>query len=498
MIGANFTTFAACVRLGVVSLLLGGCTVGPDYHRPDATVPEQWAEASDKVSVAPVDAVQWWIVFHDEPLDRLVNQAARSNKDIQIAEARIREARAQRIIAGAAAFPTADVSGSYSRIKRSTSFSASGAGVSGVSGGSANAGATSGALDLFQAGLDASWEADVFGGVRRGVEAANANLAASQEDWRNVLVTLLGEVATNYIELRGSQRRLAVARDNIKTQQATVELTQGLLSAGLAGALEVAQAQAQLASTEAQVPTLEVSVKQSIHRLGVLLGSEPEALVEELSPERAIPPTPPQVPIGLPSELLRRRPDVRRAERQLAAATAQIGVATADLFPKFSLTGSIGYQSTKGSNLISPRNQYWTYGPAASWPLFDAGRIRANIEVQNALQEQALLTYESTVLMALQEVEDAIVAYSNSQAAHASLAQAVDANRQAAQIARELYQKGLVGFLNVLQSEGALYQAEDQLAQNDQQVASNLVALFKALGGGWEPPTGGERMTDGR
>jgi len=208
--------------------------------------------------------------------------------------------------------------------------------------------------------------------------------------------------------------------------------------------------------------------------------------LEELSQPGRLPAPPPDVPVGLPSDLLRRRPDIRRAERQLAAATARIGVAVADVFPRLALTGSYGYQSTKGSNLVSPRNEFWQWGPGLTQPLFAGGQIRGNIRVQNALQEQALTTYESTVLGALQEVEDSIVAYTDARAAHDSLVRAVEANHEAAQIAQDLYQKGLVDFLNVLQSAGSLYQTEDQLIQNEQQTLTNLVALFKALGGGWE------------
>ncbi len=481
-------------------LLLAGCEVGPDYQRPETAVPQQWAEGSDKVGTGPAEVIQWWTLFHDESLNSLIDRAVRSNKDIQMAQARIREARAQRIIAGAAGLPVLTAAGSYTRSKRSNAFFSSlgTSSSSGISGGSAFGGGGSGAIDLYEVGLDASWEIDLFGGVRRAVEAATASLEAAQEGERNTLVTLLGEVATNYFVLRGNQRRLAVARENIKTQQQTVELTQGLFAAGLNSELEVAQARTQLAATEAQIPAFETSIRQSIHQLGILLGAEPERLVQELLPEQPIPPVPPQVPVGLPSDLLRRRPDVRQAERQLAAATAQIGVATAALFPSFSLTGSGGYQSLKGSNLFLSTNQYWSYGPGLNWPLFQGGRVLANIEVQNALQQQALLTYESTVLTALQEVEDAIVAYSNSQAAETSLTQAVNSSRQAVQIARALYQKGLVNFLNVLQSQAALVLAEDRLAQNDQQVATNLVSLYKALGGGWESFADGGRKTDGR
>ena len=467
------------------SLFLAGCTVGPNYHRPQTSVPQTWAEKSSDLTTKSTDLARWWTLFNDEQLDRLVDRAQRFNKDLQLAEARIRQARAQRQVTASSTFPTLDATGSYSRIKRSSGLSSLGLGSTGGAGGFLPGGST-GALDLLQTGLDASWEIDVFGGVRRGVEAANADIAASQENLNDVLVTLLGEVATNYFELRGNQRRIEIARQNIQTQRQTVELAQGRFDAGLGSRLEVVQAEALLATTESQIPALDSAVKQSIHQLGVLLGSEPEALVQELSQSKPLAPVPPEVPIGLPSDLLRRRPDIRRTERQLAAATARIGVAVADLFPRLSLTGSAGYQGLKGSELVRPGNQFWTYGPGLTLPIFHGGQIRGNIRVQNALQEQAMITYESTVLTALQDVENAIAAYADAKGARDALTRAVDANREATHISQDLYQKGLTDFLNVLQSEGALYQAEDRLTQNEQQTLTALVAMFKALGGGWE------------
>jgi outer membrane protein, multidrug efflux system len=474
--------------LGTILLLflLGGCAVGPNYHQPEAPVPQSWAETSDTVTAEPVDLVPWWTVFNDAQLDRLVEQTLRSNKSLRLAEARILQARAQRIIAGAAGLPTLNATGSYTRLQRSqNAFSSAFAGPGGSTG-SIGSGALGLSGDLFEAGLDASWEVDVFGGVRRAVEAANADLAAAQEDFRDTLVTLLGEVATNYFQLRGTQRRIDVARENIDTQRKSVELTRGRFEAGLGSRLEVAQAEALRATTESQIPPLETTIKQSIYQLGVLLGVEPETLLQELAPPGPIPPIPPTVPAGLPSDLLRRRPDIRRAERQLAAATAQIGVAVAALFPSLSLTGAYGYQSMKSSNLFSPDSQFWNFGPSLSVPLFRGGQIRGNIQVQTALQKQALATYENTVLTALQDVENALVAHTQTQAARVSLARAVTANQEATRIAQDLYEKGLSDFLNVLQSEGALYQAQDRLIQNEQQAGTALVALFKALGGGWE------------
>jgi NodT family efflux transporter outer membrane factor (OMF) lipoprotein len=341
-------------------------------------------------------------------------------------------------------------------------------------------------VDLFQVGFDSSWEIDLFGGVRRSVEAANAQIQATEEDRRDILVILLSEVARNYVEVRGNQLRLAIARRNIDSQQQTVDLTQARFEAGLGSELEVAQAKAQLAATESLVPALETAARLAIHRIGVLLGQQPGSLLDELSIEAPIPLVPPEVPVGLPSDLLRRRPDIRLAERNLAAATALVGVATADLFPRFFLTGSLGQQTISFSDIALPESRFWSIGPTIRWPVFDAGRIRANIRVQDARQEQALVRYEQAVLLSLEEVENALVAYSKELARRRSLVESVDSNRRAVDISNELYSKGLVDFLNVLINQRSLYLAEETLAISDERVSTNLVALFKALGGGWE------------
>jgi NodT family efflux transporter outer membrane factor (OMF) lipoprotein len=265
-------------------------------------------------------------------------------------------------------------------------------------------------------------------------------------------------------------------------------LTSVRFEAGLASDLGVAQAEAQVSSTAAQIPNLESGIKQAVYRLDVLLGAQPGALMDELLPPGAIPGLPPEVLVGLPSELLRRRPDIRRAERQLAAATALIGAATADLFPRFSLIGLAGLQSVSASDWFSGPSRFWTIGPTISWPIFDAGRIRANIEVRNAQQEQALNLYESTVLTALQDVESALVNYSQEQVRHRWLANAVSANRRAAEMANELYIRGLNSFLNVLDAQRSLFISESDLAQSEASMAANLVSLYKALGGGWDSP----------
>jgi multidrug efflux system outer membrane protein len=462
-------------------VLLAGCTVGPDYREPKLATPANWQEAQQKgVDIRPAELTQWWTSFNDPLLNSLVERAVKSNLDLRIAEARIREARASRAVTASGLWPTLDVSASYSRNRTSENslmFPSQG----GVGGSGFN-------LDrnLYDTAIDASWEIDVFGGVRRGVEAADATIAASVESRRDVLVTLLGDVAKNYIDLRGFQRRLAVARANLKAQQDTWELTRIRFQAGLTSDLEVAQAEAQVNTTAAQIPTLESALKQAAYSLDLLLGLSPGALWNDLANETRIPSLPPEVLVGLPSDLLRRRPDIRFAERELAAATAQVGSAMADLFPKFSLTGLAGLQSISASDWFTGRSRYWSIGPTVTWPIFDAGRIRANIEIRNAQQEQALNQYEKTVLAALGDVEKSLVSYSREQMRQRSLAEAVAANRRAVEMANELYVRGLNDFLNVLDTQRSLYAAENDLAQSETTMASNLVALYKALGGGWE------------
>jgi NodT family efflux transporter outer membrane factor (OMF) lipoprotein len=340
--------------------------------------------------------------------------------------------------------------------------------------------------NLFQAGFDANWEIDVFGGVRRAVEASEADIQAAEEAQRYVLVSLLSEVGRNYIEARSGQRRLAIAHENIVSQRDTLELTRTRFNAGLTSELDVAQAESQLATTQSQVPLLEVLVKQAIHRLGVLLGQPPESLLDELNREAPIPTLPPQVPVGLPSDLLERRPDIRRSERELAAATARIGVATSELFPRFSLTGSFGSQTDDMQHFLDRKSLFWSVGPTMSWPVFDAGRIRANIDMQDARQQQALMMYQQAILIALEEVENTLVAYRQEQVRHKHLTTAVQANRRAVDVAHERYTKGLADFLSVLESQRALYVTEDAMVQSEGQAVGSLIALYKALGGGWE------------
>jgi multidrug efflux system outer membrane protein len=467
----------------ILLTMLFGCAVGPDYHPPKTEVPPDWdGQAAvtpahpSKTTTDPVTLVEWWNAFNDPTLSSLMEMALRANLDVRQAEARIRQARAARGVAGAPLWPQVDASAIYQRSQGSSET------------GGGGAIATAGGLrELFQVGLDASWELDIFGGTRRNLEAATADLKAAVEDRRDVLITLAGEVGTNYLNLRGFQQQIAIAKKNLEAQKKTADITHRRFEAGFVSRLDVANADAQVATTEAQIPLLESSARAAIYRLGVLLGREPAVLANELSRGSSIPLTPPEVPVGLPSDLVRRRPDIRRAEAQVHAATARIGVATADLFPRFNLTGSFGFSSsdlTKLGNLSN--SKFWSLGPSVTWPVFAGGRIRANIEVQNALQEQALIAYQKTVLTALQDVETALVAYAKEQEHQKSLAAAVASNRQAVDLSMKLYVAGKTDFLNVLNAQRSLFLTEDALTLSTRTLGTNLIALYKALGGGWE------------
>ncbi len=450
-----------------------GCAVGPDYKPPEVNAPASYQPNQGGITNARVQDMEWWKTFNDEKLDSLIQRAVKTNLDLRIALGRLHEARALRSASLWDLGPTINILSSYTkeqRSKNSLTFPISQL-----------------RTELYDAQFDASWEIDIFGGKRRAVEAATAGLAAAKEDHGDVLLSVLSEVARNYVDFRGYQYRIVILGKNVAAQSEILELTISRFKAGLTSELDVSQARAQLATTQSQLPVLVTSAKQTAYQLAVLLGQEPAALLSELSGNVPIPSVPPVVPVGLPSDLLRRRPDVRRAERQLAQATANIGVATAEFFPKISLTGSAGYQSLHGSNWFSDSSGLWSIGPSVSWRLLDFGRVKAQIKVANAQQEQALATYEQAVLIAFQDVENALVAYANEKVRFSSLTEAVAANSESLALSKDLYTKGLVDFSNVLDSERSLYDTEDQLADSRRAVTENLVSLYKALGGGWAP-----------
>ncbi|MBI1319823.1 MAG: efflux transporter outer membrane subunit [Candidatus Hydrogenedens sp.] len=506
-------------------LTTAGCVSGPDYVRPEVPTPDAWeTELAGGAEAAEVAIVPWWHTLNDPVLEDLIARAVDNNLDLKIAEARVREARAARGIVAADGLPSLGLSGSYRVAQSPEQQRASGGspvsvGASvGPNGLTRNlsyrgenatltrtvsaAGATNGITvtpgggmdapdrtqDMFALGFDASWELDLFGRVQRAVEAADASIEAEEARLRNLHVSLAAEVALNYLDYRMAQGRLDIARRNIDAQRESLRLTRARFDAGLSSEFDAVRSEAQLASFESQVPLLETQRETSLHRIGVLLGDTPGSLAETLANSAPMPIAPEHVPVGLPSELLQRRPDIQTAERELAAATARIGVAMAEQFPKFTLTGGVGVQSLGlGTGMLDAANRVWSVGPGVSFPIFQGGRIRANIDVQNIRQEQALLGYEQTILLALEEVENGLVGFAREQERRKSLAEAVDANQRAVRLANARYNNGLEDFLSVLTAQAQVFESEDRLLQSESLVLMQLVALYKALGGGWEP-----------
>jgi outer membrane protein, multidrug efflux system len=478
-----------------ICLALWGCAVGPNYKAPKVDAPDQFSEIgsatqpttepaagpSTQASTRP-DYQSWWETLNDPELNCLIARAVQTNPDVLAATARIREARGERGVVTSGLFPQINATGSYTHTRDSQNLP----GISELSGGSSGFQFSGLEADLWQAGFDATWEIDVFGGTRRAIESASANVQAAVWDRRDVLVSLLAEVAVNYIELRGSQRELQIAQGNLGSQQQTLDLTRRRAEGGLVPYLDVAQQEAQVATTAATIPTFEAQIRLAIHHLGVLLGESPGALSDELSVVAPIPVGPSSVPPGVPSELLRRRPDVRRAERQLAAATAQIGVAVADFFPQFSVTGAMGTASQQIKKLFDYTSRSYDIAPGVTWDIFDAGKVYSNVKVQNALQAEALQTYRKAVLQSFQDVDDSLVSFNREQVRLQALREAVVANQRAVDLSTELFEKGSADFLSVLDAQRSLFAAEDAMAQSEEQVSANLVSLYKALGGGWQ------------
>ena len=467
----SITLFAAVILIG--------CAVGPDYLPPEPAFSPAWYSPLEggltSGDTDPRMLANWWTTLNDPELSGLIERAVAGNLDLKKAWAKVREARARRGISRSGLFPTLDVTGSATRSSSSKET------------GSGNT------RELYAAGFDAGWEVDIFGGVQRSIEEAEANLQASREGLRDVLVSLVSEVALNYVEARTYQARLVVAEANLKTQQETYELTRWRYEAGLSDELALEQGRYNLESTRSQIPTLRSGLEETKNRLAVLLGERPGMIHKELKERKPIPVTPLEVAVGVPADTLRRRPDIRKAERELAAQTARIGVATADLYPRFTLKGSIGLEALSLGNLISYGSRTSGIGPRVSWAIFDAGAIRKNIEVQSALQEQALIQYETVVLSALEEVENALIAYASEQVRRQSLLEASQAAQRAAKLARDRYAAGLIDFQVVLDAERSLLSLQSQMAESDGKVTSNLIALYKALGGGWPSLTADDK-----
>ena len=468
---------AAPARLGApIALLalaagLAGCAVGPNYVKPDSQVAPQFEGARDGAFSGADAQGKFWTQLGDDTLNQLVDEALQANHDLRMAVGRLVEARALRREAGFDLAPTVTAAGGYTRERLPALASPTGTLLQG---------------HLYDAGFDAFWELDFFGRVRRGLEARHAEVEGAEASLRDAQVSVTAEVARTYFELRGAQTQLAVARRNVDNQRETAGLTQVRLDAGRGTELDTSRARSQLSTTLATIGPLQAQVARSIHRLAVLTGREPNALNDLLTPPRELPDLPQITAVGDPAALLRRRPDIRVAERSLAASTARVGVAIGDLFPKVTFTGNFTYTATEPAYLGQSSTRGYVIGPAISWPAFDLGRVRAQIAGSRARADVALAGYEQTVLRALEETENALVTHARTRD---SLKDAQDAAREsltAARIARTRYEGGMVDFLEVLDAERTQLAAEDRLAQVRTDAATSLIAVYKALGGGWE------------
>jgi multidrug efflux system outer membrane protein len=460
-------------ELMVLAVLLSGCAVGPDYRTPIVNFPSRWSSDRTRQAPGPAHLSRWWSRLNDPLLDALIDEATASNLDVATSKAKIREARYSLQQTTAGLFPSVTGSGSATQNKSGTSTSDT----IGVSGSPYN---------QFQAGFDSSWELDLFGGTRRGVEAAARNLEASEDDLQTTLLTLVGDVAAYYVDARGYQARIALARRTAASQRETAALTRTKFEAGSASAADAAKAVAQASSTEANVPSYEAAYAADVHRLGILLGREPLALTQTLARTAPIPTPRMPLPKGIPADILLTRPDVRAAERRLAQATAKIGQAEAALYPSVSLTGSVSTSALKLGDLAKYSSVGWSFGPSVSVPIFDAGKLRAAVGVSQAQRDRYHAAFHADVLTALEDVENAIVSLNSERTRARQLTDAATNYREATRLSRSLYQNGSSSLLDVLDSERSLYSSEDSLLQSRVAVAKDYVALAKALGGGWD------------
>jgi multidrug efflux system outer membrane protein len=457
----------------LVLTVVAGCSVGPNYHSPQFAVPPVFANGGQTNYSAGDTIVGWWRGFNDAELNRLVEMAIGSNLDLTVATANLRQARALHLGAVSDFFPVAEGQASYSNIKYSQASLFNTPGVTRQQ-------------ELYDVGFDAAWELDIFGRVRRSVEASLAFVQAAEANRRDVWVSLVSEVARNYFELRGLQNELAVLQRNAENQKQTLKITQARLDAGSGTDLDVARARAQFNDTMASLPPTESALTRAIHRLGVLTGHLPTALNAELTVPAPMPKLPPVVNIGNPEQLLRRRPDIRAAERNLAGTTAEIGVAVADLFPRVTFNGTIGLQAESFTGLGGPASDTRSFGPSITWAALDYGHVRSRIKSAGAQAEGYLARYQETVLTSLEETENALVDFGRDRIRLDFLEQSVQASQSAANLARQRYENGAADFLTVLDAERVLLEAQDQLAQTETQTATAMVAVYKALGGGWE------------
>ncbi|MBN3852113.1 efflux transporter outer membrane subunit [Paraburkholderia sp. Ac-20340] len=506
------------ISMNILAAAMSACTVGPDFKPPEANAPASWnalqtqpadTQASSNPSVESDPDPRWWQSFHDPVMDTLIARAVHGNPDLRIAVVRIAEARAQTQQAASQGLPNVRASASYEREQLGAKGILESAGVynkvdslgapdSPINTLAPGAGAAvergaQGALDeltkpisLWQAGFDASWELDLFGRVRRSVEAANAQTDAAIESQHDAQVSLEAEVAETYLQLRGAQMLRATAVALIEQQHEVVELAQNAAKHGLESQLDVERSQAQRAQTEALLPQYDQQIAQALNALAVLTGQMPGALDAELSPAGALPGTPPSVPVGLPATLARRRPDIRRAEASLHAATANVGVAVAQFYPDISLSAQAGTRATTPRDLAHWASLFWSWGPSVSLPIFQGGALVSNLRLSKLQEQEAALDYRKTVLGALRDVNNALVVYRTDQARLNSLDESVADQQRAYGLARDSYRKGIVSFINVLDAERQVSTAQQSAQQQKLQVCTDLVSLYKALGGGWD------------
>ncbi|UVK51736.1 efflux transporter outer membrane subunit [Mesorhizobium sp. AR02] len=453
----------------ITAVLLSGCVVGPDYRTPILPMPANWSGEKPTKSVQPAQLSQWWQRLRDPQLNTLVEEAVAGNLDVATAKAKIREARASYRQSAGTLLPSVDGSGSVTRNKSAETTSG-----------------TNSIYAEYQSGFDASWELDLFGSNRRGVEAARYGVDAAQEELRSTLLTLVGDVASYYTQARGYQARIALARRSAVSQRQTAELTRTMALAGSATAADVAKAMGQAASTEAAVPTLEASYAEAVHRLSVLTGRPPAALSEQMKRSKPIPSPRLPMPTGIPADILLSRPDVRMAERQYAQYTAKVGQAEAARYPSVSLTGNISTAALNLGDLGKNSSIGWSFGPSLSVPLFNAGQLQAAADVARAQRDQYFIAYRASVLTALEDVENALVLMAQERIRISKLAASAKSYGEAANLEGTLYKAGETSLLDVLDAQRSLYSAEDSLLQSRVLLATNYIALNKALGGGWD------------
>jgi NodT family efflux transporter outer membrane factor (OMF) lipoprotein len=483
------TVGRSALMVVTATFLLSGCTrVGPEYVRPEASISPEWLEACDsRVKTEPAEYRAWWEVFGDPVLDAVIDQAYRENLSLKIAGVRVLEARAQLGIALGGLYPQSQFADGSLAFTRSSGRSSAAGRQPGID------------LSIWEdrVGLGAAWEVDFWGKFRRAVEAADADLRGAVADYDNALVTLTADVATLYVQIRTLDRRIEIARRNVDTQRESLRIAEARFRGGTTTQRDVEQARTVLFDTEATIPILGAQLRQARNGLGVLLGSSPGKIDGILRGSSAVPPPPPQVAVGIPADLLRRRPDVRSAELQAMAQSSRIGVARADLFPAFSLSGTFGFAASDLgrfglSDLSSREARTGSIGPSFRWDILNYGRVTNNVRVQDARLQELLLAYQNAVLRAQQEVEDALAGYLRAQENAEFLALSAEAARRSLDLAFVQYQEGIADFTTVLTAQQALLRAQDSLAGALGSVSTNLVGLYRALGGGWQIREGKE------